>query len=247
VDEERALKLEIVGPGAEPETIDAPSVLEFVAAYLQLLRKVAEHEKTQIAINGLTVRNKCVEFSVGVDDVEAAEALARKIEVYLTSPAPRPHGISTYVSRVKESVNGLPSGQQAKVQVGRSTFPFSRTDVSPVLTWSTVSMRATPIVAGGKKRNKQTCRFSSPSEHQPFSLALDSEEVARKLGALLHREVQVEARIQRDRSGAITQGSLVRFEELDDGDPFESLKLWFRGNCSGWDDVEDVDAELRRD
>ncbi len=72
---------------------------------------------------------------------------------------------------------------------------------------------------------------------------------AGELGAVLYHEVEIEAEVQRDAAGRITQGKVLRINPLDDKPDLSAWQDWFRfsGRQSQWDAADNLEEELGRD
>lgn len=88
-----------------------------------------------------------------------------------------------------------------------------------------LSIRAKPIHVGGEK---PTAHFESPFE-EPFTLSITKED-ARRLGALLYQDVDIEAEVVRDVEGKIESGKLLTFEVVEDVDPRPAWREWHQTN-----------------
>jgi hypothetical protein len=87
--------------------------------------------------------------------------------------------------------------------------------------------------------------LDSPSESAPFTLQLSSA-LARSLGSLVHREVDVVAVVHRSEAGEIQGGRLDSFDAVDDRLALSAWRRWYVENASDWDAVVDVEAALGR-
>ena len=110
--------------------------------------------------------------------------------------------------------------------------------------WEQTELRARPIRVGGAK---PTVTLSSHSESRPFTVSVPDIDNARRLGALLYVEVDVELRLRRDADGIIRDGEVLAVHALDlTSDPAQIWRDWFQENAAEWADVDDVLTELGR-
>jgi hypothetical protein len=241
------ITVEIAGPGAEPETIDAPATLELVAAYLALLQRIAKQHERPLQLIGLAIEHKCAALKVSVDDIVAATDAADEASPMILGTALTPRGLQSAVERVRAAAKRIPEGQSALVLLPDRKHPLTEQGMpGEPATWERTSFRATPLRVGGER---PSARFKS--RHEPdFTLELTDADEARRLARSLYREVEITARVLRDANGIIERGTLLSYELIRDGDAVEQWRDWYRSvGGDEWDALsdEDIDAELGRD
>jgi hypothetical protein len=246
VDPDRTVMFEIDGPGVSPATLDSVQALELVGAYLHLLRSVAREHGTELEFRGVKIVDKCAAVAVQVD---VPLTLVRRAVVdanhYIVDHDSTNRSVDTLTQRVRQSLRRLPETQCAKVIVGKwRRLLRESTDIAQNPSAEEVtSLRGRILRVGGLK---PTVRIHSQSEVSDFSLRLMDEDVARSLARYLYAEIDFTARVYRDDDGAIESGELEEFWPLTDDDPVGAWRRWFSENAKPWNDVIDVEAEIRR-
>jgi len=234
LDLDQYVVLEIDGPGASPETVDAPALLEFAAAFFQLLKANADEAAEPLSLTHVQVIDKCAAVIVRPDNIALARACADEAIRQVAGSDP-PRGLGQLVNRVQAALRQLPSEQRAQVLIGpwrRHVLTEPDTTAQPMD--SILAIRATPIRVGGRQ---PAVRFRSYLE-EDFTLNT-TREVARLIGTHLYREVEIEATVRRAADGTIDGGRLVSFEPVETGDPRAAWREWFRSvGGDEWDDEE---------
>jgi hypothetical protein len=224
IDRERDVVLEIDGPGATPSDVDAAALLEFAAAFFQLLKANAEEHEETLSLTHVMIVDKCVAVVARPDRIDVAKRCADEAVRQISGGEPPKRG-TALVDRARASVRRLPAEQRAKVFVGpwhRDVVAEPSKDPEPLD--SILSIRATPIRIGGRK---PAVRFRSDLEDDDFTLET-TQEIARKIGAHLYHEVEIDAIVRRGSDGAIEKGKLNTFEPVETGDPRPAWREWFR-------------------
>lgn len=243
------IAFELDAPGVHPESAPTVQVLRAAAAYFALLDRDAALAEHPLDLRGLQVRDKCVMFTGRVASPEAARAAIERTNHYLTLETTPPPGLKQLRDRAREAIDAMGAEFRFKSHVGKGwSLPVKVTaeGTSRPLD-GTISLRARLLRVGGRK---PVARFESDAEPgRPFSLRTDPN-TARELGKHLYREVDVVARVQRSTIGEIVDGDLLEHEIVDEDSQgeagFEAWRTWFREHASAWNEVEDVEGELRR-
>ncbi len=234
--------------GAEPDTVADPlAVLELAAAYFDLVVKLAKDRGYDLGLKGLHIFNKCVAIAIKPVNPLEAQASARSAVLLVERHPKAKARHRTAVDRVRRARTGLPKQYTASVRLAELTLPLTVIEfVDTMMPWSMTTMRVVPYKAGGK--NDAAVRFTSILEDYDFTLDVSSD-AARELGAVLYHEVEIEAEVQRDAAGRITQGKVLRINPLDDKPDLSAWQDWFRfsGRQSQWDAADNLEEELGRD
>ncbi len=106
---------------------------------------------------------------------------------------------------------------------------------------SIVVLRATPIKVGGRH---PSIRFSSDFEDKEFSLSI-KEDNARKIGAFLYKEVEIEATVTRNTDGTIKEGELTSFTPVEEGNPIAAWENWYEKCGQHFSSIEEAQQALR--
>lgn len=229
--------------GASPSTVDAQAALRLAASYLDLVRSLADEEGTALQFTGIEILNQSVGFAFHASAPDVAREAATRAARYVAGEEQPPRGATTATRNVKEALRHLPGRHSAKIVVG----PWSRdlaigTTSSDLPAESSLAVRAKLIRVGG---TKPAARFESASEERPFTVNLGID-LAKKIGTFLYRELDIVARVHRDREGVIEYGELVEFIPVADDDATSGWRDWYRDYSKDWDQVKDVEAELGR-
>jgi hypothetical protein len=107
------------------------------------------------------------------------------------------------------------------------------------------SMRVTVVQIGG---HPPTVTVLNDTDGQ-FTLRIATEEQAKQLTSCLYKDLDVSAKVFRDANRTITDGKILEFfivEELSPERELEVWREWFAEAGAGWNDVDDIEEELRR-
>jgi hypothetical protein len=153
---------------------------------------------------------------------------------------------SAHVKDLRAQLRALPSTMSASFTIGS----WTRVIKPPVLPegdsgpWQRTSLRVQPVTIGGTGP-QPTARLVSTSETFPFVVQVSADD-ARKLGASLYREIDVELEMCRAADGRIESGRVTKVIPLADVDPVETWRAWFAENAGDWEKADDVGKELGR-
>lgn len=237
------LRFELDGPGASPETVASLLLLRLAQQTFQLLTKVADTSGASLTLAGMAVRDKCVAIDVSPSDREAAELSARRVIRLVAGQERPPRGLTSSVEALQRELRGLPAGMRACVQAtGRAKRLLPPPLPTVETPWETTELRVTPVRVGGAEPGAQ---LTSTSELGPFTVEATAD-VARKLGALLYRDVDVVLDIVRGIDGRIERGRVVDVMPLSAEEPTATWRQWFATNAPEWFAVDDVRGELGR-
>ncbi len=240
--DDQELILRVDADGLHPHTADPGVVLAIAHSYYEALRAAAKGSDHELIMRGISIRDECVAIAYGVADLKVAEAVAAEVQRGLQAGAAATQGP---IARLRASLRELPPGSEATFKVGRKAAAPLRWDdlgPQPAPVGELLSLRATPIRVGGVS---PAVRFDAGAEPAAFTLAC-SEDMSRELGALLYREIDLEARITRDQAGRITAGTVLAYREVTTTEnAFEAWRAWFKVNGAGWDE-DSVEAFLER-
>jgi hypothetical protein len=238
------ISLRLDGGDVHPHNVDPSLVLALASSYVDALRSLAVTSDLDLDLRGLQIRDRCVEIAFGVNKLAPAREAATEVNQALAS-AERPRGAVGAIDRLRDALGAVPPAMHVTVAAGgswkRSLQLRAAEDAAPAL--ELVTLHAVPIRAGGAI---PVVRFHTDRESD-FSLSTDID-MARALGGHLYREVEIEAEIARNESGAISGGRVLSFEPVELGDPVEAWDQWFKQSAGEWDD-DRVEALLggRRD
>ena len=218
---------------------DAPStdLLELAAAFLKLTVKVAKQQGRELDFRGLRVLDKCVAIAVVPSDLLVAQQAAGTSLAMIEGTQRWPTVGAKPVQRVRRARSSLPG----KVLIRAGSWKEAMTPLAAqqVQHTSLETMRVIPVRAGGKR---PALRFKSVLDQEDFTLRA-SEELARAVGALLYRHIDIDAEVVRNGAGEIDSGKLLAYYELASDDA-AVWRTWFSDHASSWDEVEDIEAEL---
>lgn len=238
------IALEIDGAGVSPETVDVPTFLEAAAAFFSLVQGNAREERSDLSLVGLQIVDKCVALVSGSDRPELSKFYSEKAYLQIEGKLPTPRGLTSTRDRARTAIRKLPGGMAMKLIVDDWTAPLILDPPKVVPLDALISLRVTITRVTGEPSAKT--RLKSKLEKQPFSLSI-SKAQAQQLGPYILREIDVDARIRRDSDGHIVDGKLLDFKPVDyEGDATTVWRAWYRDNAAEWDQVDDIESELRR-
>lgn len=242
------LKFEIDGPEVHQRTVNAEAALELFASYLALVRRAAEERGTQLAFHGLEVEEKCLRIASLPTDSIAALVGARDVSAMLARQSAVPESLQKSIQSFRKLLKNFPQKiERTTVQVGQSErlgldVSWSEPQVGEFL--ETFSGRAVVTRVGGKR---PTVRLSSRLELKEMTLDAD-KDLARRIASFLYKEVEIDARVKRDKKGAIIGGELLNFEEVRDEDPTQAWRDFFRTAGDEWGELsaDEMNEEIGR-
>jgi hypothetical protein len=203
------LVIEVDGEGVHLNNLDAPSVLGLAVAYLDLLMRCAAERDEEIAFSGLTAFEKCGSLGTSPNDPELARQAVLDATKLLSRPTKPAYGLKVAVDRVRESLGRLPSHYRTTVKVrGLERAIADEPHVLAERPWAAAKLRARVQRVGGAAPR---ATFMSKSEARTFHLDLKDKEQATALGKHLYSTVDIVARVARDSSGYIEDGTLLEF------------------------------------
>lgn len=236
--------LEVNGPDVHPWTVDSVKLLEFGSAYLELLQKIAAEEETSMSFRGISIEDKCVALRVQPADAAQARHLA-DLSTFYVGGHDVPKGLGGHVARVQKSLRAFPLEYEAKVIIGPWAQRIAVPEASglPDPPFSIESVRATILRVGGAEPR---VRVRPVHEAYPFSMHVKVDD-ARKLGERLYGEADLTIRVLRSSDDRVLSAELIDFDIVSDEDAGEAWRAWFRPYVEHWDQIRDIEGELRRD
>jgi hypothetical protein len=219
------LKIELDGPGVQPETVDAQALIALAGAYFALLQKIASVDlDEELGLQGIRIEDKCVAVSTLPSNDALALAAAQHLAYAMQGDAYGRH--AGEFKALRKALDMLPSGYTARAMVGDWHQALEHT-TEPLVSYpyAVTTLRVRLVRVGG---TAPTAQFESGSEDDRFTLSM-SEDLARQLAPLLYQELEATMTFTRDDRGKIRQGRLDSFEKLDEGNAFELWHTWFKG------------------
>jgi hypothetical protein len=203
------LVIEVDGEDVHVHNLDATSVLGLTVAYLDLLMRCAADRDEEIVFSGLRAFEKCGSIGTTPSDPELARQAVLDATKLLTLPIKPAHGLKVAVDRVREALGRLPSHYRTTVKVrGLERAIADGPGALAERPWATATLRARVQRVGGAAPR---ATFTSKSEARTFHLDLKDKDQATALGKHLYSTVDIVARMARDSSGYIEDGTLLEF------------------------------------
>lgn len=223
------LILELDGPGLEPDTVSPTRFLELAAAFFALVESNARLQDVALELKGVEILHKCVALASIPNDLRAARRMADLSRKQINGAEEPPHGLRELVERNRLAMRRLAPGEVVHVQVDRWHRAISTVGAEPTEPLDALlAIRARPFRIGGKL---PMVRFESLLEDD-FSLRV-TPEMERQLAPHLRRELDIEAKVSRDRDGTISGGELLSFDPVDeDADPQTQWRTWYESVSS---------------
>ena len=200
------------------------------AAFFSLVAAEAVQAGAELQFHGIEVLDKCAAFRVCVSDNLTAASAAHQAQQVLRGASPPPRGGSDSVKRFRKAAQRFeidkPTCRIAAItSEGQLPLIVPRDQRTRPMD-SLETLRAKPVRVGG---GTPAVRFSSVLEREEFTLEA-TEELARRLGNELYREVELEALIERGKDGAISGGKVRDFQLIDNdiANPWDAWRKWYQ-------------------
>jgi hypothetical protein len=239
------LSWEVQGADVEPSQVDVLSTLGAATAYLELLQSVAELRREKLHFTSMRIEKGILAIELQVDEPAVARAASRDAQEYLDGRRLAPQGIKHRIHEVHRALGRLPVSQTVRVSVADFEAEVARQGKEPHLPPTEIlELRVAVIRVGGHPARIVVINDVEGA----FSLALSQEQAA-AIAHRLYREVDVSAEVSRDEDGKIVDGTVLEFFELEDAEgqaEADTWRQWFSAAGAGWDDVDDIEAELDR-
>jgi hypothetical protein len=237
--------LEVDGPGLHTDTVDTVAALRLGAEYFELLRKIAAETGATLTFVGIRAVDKCHQWIANANDAYAAKDANKKASAYLRGEQIPTRSVKSNVTRTRQAIQLLPTGAVVFARMGEERFDISGgSTTEETASLAELSLRARLIAVGGKR---PTAKFEASAEgSRQFTIEL-SEGVAQQLGQFLYRDLDIHVRVRRDAHGQIAGGRLLSFAAVQGSVSVDELRAWFKDAGKGWNEVDDLEAELGRD
>jgi hypothetical protein len=238
------LVIEVDGEGVHIDTLDAPAVLEFTVAYLNLLKLCATERDEDLEFRGLRSFEKCGSLATLPSNPEIARQATLEAFKLLSSRDRPMHGLKIAVQRVRETREALPSHYTTIVKVRGLSRVISSQPVSVIADtpFATNSMRVYVQRVGGATPK---ATFRSSSEPKVFHLALRDAEQGADLANYLYKYVDITALVLRDADGHIESGVVREFFPVSEENARRAWDEWFKE--SGMTSLDELEARGRGD
>jgi hypothetical protein len=240
-----ALQVELDGPGAHPETVDALAFLRITESYFRLLKRAAELKAANIVLTGLSIHDKCIAAVTVPNNPQLAAFYANIAADLIDGKSSPERGLETLTQEAQVALRALPHTQKVRVKAGRLYRNLAAAE-EPVaqLPWEQISTRARVLRIGGFSLPRAS--FAARAQGA-FTLDVDESDLP-KLGAHVWKDIELEAIVSYDAAGHIAGGRLVGFTPVAYGiDETAAWRSWFQKAAPDWLDVDDIRAELRDD
>jgi hypothetical protein len=241
--ETKEFLLEVNGPEVHSSTVDSAKMLEFGAAYVDLLCKMAEEEENPISFTGLSVIDKCAAIQISAQDNAYARQLSSTAAAYIRGRCP-PRGLGQPIVRVQESLRAFPREYNFKVINGPWEQPLAVPEVAsgPEIPFAIENMRATVLRVGGVEPK---VRLKPVLELFTFSASVE-RDLAKRLGEHLYADIDLVAKVLRTDEGRVTSCTVIAFRVVEsEQDPVEAMRRWYKPYAEYWDKIDDVEGMLR--
>lgn len=239
------LSWELQGAGVEPSHFDVLSTLGAATAYLALLHGVAQLRQEHLHFTGMRIEAGSLVLAFQVDEPDVARAATRDAQDYLEGRRMAPRGLKTRISEVHRTLSRLPAAQRVRVSVADFETEVARQSQERLVPRiEFLELRVIVIRVGGHPPKVAVINDVEGA----LTLAL-SQEQAEAMAHRLYREVDLSAEVSRDGDGKTIEGTVLELFELEDAEgqaEADAWRQWFSAAGAGWDDVDDIDAELDR-
>ncbi|PRQ07837.1 hypothetical protein [Enhygromyxa salina] len=231
------------GKDVAPDNFDVVHAMNYVSALLDLLSALADKQQEPLSLQGMTLAPGSVVFDIDVEQPSTARRLVTQAGELVAGRTLAPRGLRARVTRVRESVSQLGPGVRSVVKVGRHKTVIAPPNIDTnARTQEEVELRARVFRVGGSPPRV----WAITDVDGEFRAELD-HRLAADIAGYLYQEVDLVATIERTDEGRIVDATVHRFFPLDETeDEAEVWRRWFALAGSGWEDIEDIEAELDR-
>ena len=239
------LSWQVRGAGVEPSSVDVLSTLGAATAYLELLQGVAELRRTKLHFTSMRLGEELLVLEFQVDEPAVARTASSDAQEYLEGRKLAPRRIKSYLEQVQRALDRLPANHTIRVSMSDFEAEIARQakehHAPPA---EVLELRAVVMRVGG-----HPARVAVVNDVEGlFTLALSQEQAA-AIAHWLYREVDVSAEVSRDEDGKIADGTVLAFSGLEHAEgqvEADIWRQWFSAAGAGWNDVDDIEAELGR-
>ncbi|MEM9453620.1 MAG: hypothetical protein AAGF11_05545 [Myxococcota bacterium] len=242
-DDDSEFVLGVEGPGIEPKSFDVPRTLDFIQAFLSLVESMTD--EGALPIDGMRVSDGSVEFTFQSSNARGLRLLAEKSFRLIEGREDPMHGQKDRLKRVRTALRKLPNTYDPFLKEGITGYrmKFPRHYQEPEQHIERTSIRGQILVADGDKTI-----IKLKTDAGMLSLRTDRPTVERA-GSSLYRHIDAEVEITYIGSTP-KDGKLVSYDLVPQLTPDQELsewRSWFSRVGAGWDTVDDIEAELRKD
>jgi hypothetical protein len=226
-----------------PDNFDVVGAMNYVSALLDLIAGLADKQREPLSFLGMSIVPGSVAFCVHVDRPEIAWRLADAAGDLVGGRVLAPHGLRTRVARVIDSIAKLPSGVIPVVKVGENKVVIGAPHHDKqARTVEEAELRVRVYRVGG-----EPARLSAIADVDGAFTASLTHELAEAIANHLYKEIDLVATIERAEDGKIVDAIVHQFHPVEEADSEAQVwRDWFAVAGAGWDDVEDIEAELER-
>lgn len=242
VDEKQrhSLTVAVDGKGVTPATVDTPMLLRAGLQYIEALQLVSSEMGEELVCTGMAVTEGSagVAFALNLDAEEAADAVDQDIRSAKPSAPAR-----ALLDLAREAATD-------GIQLYVANDNHRRWNIDPTPTPGPMRVRMTARVkvlrSGGAR---PSVRLQHLLYSKMFTLEVGTQQIARDIAQYLYMEIDVEAEISKHDDGRWSDGRLITWHRLDDGDPTEAWQRWFAPNAEHWRTLsaDEINRELGRD
>lgn len=240
----KELLFKLDGPGVTPETVDTLLLLQLAEASFRLMSKVANASKTGLKLRGLKVKDKCVAVAACANDESSMRRAVESTSQIVSGSEDPPRGAEVAVEHVRIHLRQLQPGYKAKFVAGKWSRNLNLPEVTEAeRPWERTELRVRPVRVGGST----TAHALLVSDSEPLPFAVETSHAsARRLGAALYQEIDVELEVCRDIDGHIARGRVIEVYAIAEEEPIGAWTAWFAANASEWNDIENTLEGLGR-
>lgn len=232
------------GDGVTPEHLDVLPSLAFFHAFVRLLQALAKAQDSVLVFTGMRVHRGSAGLALSTESIHLAEATAHRANLYLAGVETPPRGLQTQVAEVRESLMQL-RGVAPFFQAGKrreqlpTTFEVERTLVE-FTEYRGIVHRvggSTPrvvlvVIDNGLELNLRTSQAIAQDAAQSLYRVIDAA-----VSITWHGDKVVDSELQ----------GFTPVDDLTAEVEIERWRRWFAVGGSAWDDVEDIERNVRGD
>ena len=237
----------VEGDDVAPEHFDVMPSLRFFVAYVQLMQTLAKAEQRVLDFTGLRVLRGSAAFAYRTDDIRVAEQTAERAQLYLVGGSKIPRGLQTQVSAVQDALQQLPEHVTPFYEAHERRHPLPKLFAAESTLVEYTDYRGVVRLVGGIEPRVVLAIHDGDLTHLSLHA---SEALVQRAAKHLYKAIDATVRITW-RGERVESAGLEDFTPVEEGlSPAEEAarwREWFAVAGSSWNDVEDIEAELRGD
>lgn len=240
-----AIALGVDGEGVSPKSFDVASTLRFITAFVGLMEGIAKAEDSKIHLDGLEIRKGSMAAALRSASTGHDIGIATKARLSVVGDTDAPRGLQGKVDAVRESLQLLPPAYTPFIETqsdGRVDLPTSFPEPAGYVEVTTVYGVVSGV--GGKH---PTVRIAT--EDDGVYVVRTTRALAKHAGSHLYEPIEATVIVHRvgEKRIDVRLEDFVVLQEMSPEEESAVWREWFARSAPEWDDVDDVEYELRKE